>query len=83
MVMSIREFIDQAPLESSEEQLFDWYQYLKQGGWYSVKIGLRIRWESAQQWCIQQYGQDHYTWTGNAFWFETEQDALLFQLTWS
>jgi hypothetical protein len=83
MGMSIREFIDQAPIESSEETFFDWYSYLKQGGWHSVKIGLRTRWEPAHQWCIQQYGPDHYTWTGNCFWFETEQDALLFQLTWS
>jgi hypothetical protein len=83
MGMSIREFIDQAPLESSEETFFDWYLYLKQVGWHSVKIGLRQRWEPAHQWCIQQYGSDHYTWTGNCFWFETEQDALLFQLTWA
>jgi hypothetical protein len=34
-------------------------------------------------WCEQQFGKDHYAWTGSTFWFETEKDATLFGLRWA
>jgi hypothetical protein len=34
-------------------------------------------------WCEQQFGKDHYAWTGSTFWFETKKDATLFGLRWA
>ena len=33
-------------------------------------------------WCSEQFGSEHFAWTGSKFWFETEQDAIMFTLRW-
>ena len=40
-------------------------------------------WKEVHRWCKEQYGEDHYTWTGSRFWFETEQDATWFAMRWA
>jgi hypothetical protein len=33
-------------------------------------------------WCGEQFGPEHFAWTGSKFWFETESDAIMFALRW-
>ena len=33
-------------------------------------------------WCGEQFGSEHFAWTGSKFWFETEKDAIMFTLRW-
>ena len=33
-------------------------------------------------WCGEQFGPEHFAWTGSKFWFETESDAIIFTLRW-
>lgn len=58
-------------------------QQMRQAGYHNVEIGQVANWASAQRWCRRTFGQDHYTWHGADFWFENEQDAVLFALRWA
>lgn len=40
------------------------------------------QWQEIHHWCDTVIGGDRYTWTGDVFWFLTEEDAMLFTLTW-
>ena len=33
-------------------------------------------------WCREQFGSEHFAWTGSKFWFKTEKDAIMFTLRW-
>jgi hypothetical protein len=33
-------------------------------------------------WCSEQFGSEHFAWTGSKFWFEREKDAIMFTLRW-
>jgi len=62
----------------------DWNRELDDAGFYSITVnGVRIsNWRPVHQWCCENFGADRYTWTGSKFWFETEQDSILFALKW-
>jgi hypothetical protein len=61
-----------------------WNEQFQGAGYYSVDTHvMTIDWTGCHAWCQQQFGEDHYSWTGSTFWFETEQDALLFTLRWA
>lgn len=59
-------------------------EQLEQKGFYSVTLGLNglRQWQYVHQWCQEQFGEEHYTWTGSIFWFEDEKHAMLFALRW-
>lgn len=59
-----------------------WADTLRNAGYHSVRISMS-RWTDVHPWCNENFGEEHYTWTGTSFWFETEQDAILFALKWS
>jgi hypothetical protein len=40
------------------------------------------KWSEIHAWCQNVLGQDNYTWTGDVFWFLTEDDAVKFSLVW-
>ena len=40
-------------------------------------------WNEIHEWCKATYGSDHYTWSGNEFVFESEEDLTWFILRWS
>lgn len=61
----------------------DWNFELKQAGFLSVEISNLQQWNKIHAWCCDHIGEDHYVWTGSTFWFENEQDVLLFSLCWS
>lgn len=81
----IKQFIETQEKESNGRNRRQVWNELFQGaGYYSVDVSMMtIDWTGCHAWCQQQYGADHYSWTGSTFWFETEQDALLFALRWS
>jgi len=60
----------------------DWYSRFLKAGYHHVEIGNMFEWSSVHKWCREQFGEDHYNWTGSIFWFETERDATFFALRW-
>jgi hypothetical protein len=62
-----------------------WVSRFREAGYYSVPAGLKgvqQEWQNMHSWCKEQFGSNHYTWTGSTFWFETEEHAVLFALRW-
>lgn len=57
---------------------------LGDAGYYSVQGGPRAHanWPEMHTWCCEQFGARHYAWTGGTFWFDTQEAAVLFALTW-
>jgi hypothetical protein len=88
---TIRDFADRimetepvsySPTETSTR----WRAAYSQAGYYPVKLGMlgvEGEWQECHQWCCEHVGEQHYTWTGSTFWFETEQAAALFALRWA
>ena len=58
----------------------DWNGVFEDQGYYSVK--LRPKSKECYDWGVEQFGQEHFAWTGSKFFFETEQDAIMFTLRW-
>lgn len=62
-----------------------WTKRFVDCGYYSVPLtgnAIGYDWQDVHQWCEQQFGERHYAWTGNIFWFETEEAAAWFALRW-
>ena len=59
----------------------DWNSVFEDQGYYSVL--LRPRNKECYEWCAEQFGKEHFAWTGSKFFFETEQDAIMFKLRWA
>lgn len=62
-----------------------WSCEFRQAGYFpaTLPVGEISKWQAAHQWCKQEIGVDHYSWTGNQFWFEREDHAVMFLLKWS
>ena len=93
----IKEFIEEAKYDlklqvddygnqwhNRQYYLTDWNRKLEDGGYYQVDILSKnfAERQKAVAWCTEQFGKDHYCWTGSSFWFECEQDSVLFTLRW-
>lgn len=55
-------------------------------GYHPVELGtlgLVNEWQECHRWCREHIGEDHYSWTGSTFWFETDKAAVLFALRWT
>jgi hypothetical protein len=61
-----------------------WIGRFRDAGYYHAELRCfdGQTWKDVHEWCKQQYGDRHYSWTGFIFWFETEQDSILFTLRW-
>jgi hypothetical protein len=88
-MISIRAFTDHVIKMSDEKHLFepvDWNAMLADHGYVPVPIGVRVRKPGERTdmraWCNEQFGEEHYVWTGSNYWFETESDAIMFALRW-
>jgi hypothetical protein len=81
---SIGEFIRLVQRLRDEKETvrpLDWNSTLEDQGFHSVKVS---PWNNeVYEWCTEQYGIEHFAWTGSKFFFETEQDAIMFTLRWS
>ena len=60
----------------------NWYTRFLKAGYYQIEISGFDEWSETHKWCREQFGEDHYNWTGSIFWFETERDATFFALRW-
>jgi len=63
-----------------------WNVRLQDAGYYGIEASreaIRDNWQEMHQWCEQQFGKQHYAWTGSRFWFECEPAAVLFTLRWA
>ena len=80
---SIREFVLRIDSSGMYNQPGLWHQRFSAAGYYSAEVDLNHPWQDIHAWCVDQFGEDHYTWTGSTFWFETDQAAVLFALRWA
>jgi hypothetical protein len=89
----IKEFVDEHLQDIQSRQLegveptdhIDWLSMLESGGYICIPSADIITWgnlREAAQWCREQFGREHYYWTGGSFWFERSEDATLFVLRW-
>lgn len=88
-MISIRVFTDHVIKMADEKHLFepvDWNAMLADHGYVPVPIGVRVskpgERNAMRLWCCEQFGEEHYAWTGSNYWFETESDAIMFALRW-
>ena len=64
----------------------DWARRLAEAGYYRVEVGrhsIEHEWPNIHRWCEDQFGKNHYTWTGTTWWFESDRDAMVFALRWA
>jgi hypothetical protein len=96
--MNIQEYIDRAKelnselyrnqsaaevlLKSRSNTITDWTLVLQKGGYHSV-VFRKGEWSRMHVWCQENFGKNHYTWSGSTFWFETEKDAAWYALHWA
>jgi hypothetical protein len=66
-------------------EVMDWNGYLEENGYYCVWIEYkhaRLKKKEMLAWANELYGEGHCYWTGSCFWFDREEDAVLFALKW-
>lgn len=80
--MNIRQFADRERVKQFSMWI-NWTEVFKDQGYHDVALREPTQWQEIHRWCEQQFGQDHYVWAGYRFWFEREQDAILFALRWN
>jgi hypothetical protein len=66
----------------------DWNSRFKDAGYYSVIWGSTVyypnnHWDELFRWCSDTFGVRHFVWCGSKFWFDCEENAILFALRWS
>jgi len=61
----------------------NWPETFKKAGYIPHHINTIKSWREMHTWCIDKFGEEHYSWTGSVFWFENKEDATLFVLRWS
>lgn len=81
----IKDFIDSWSKFSSLGISQDWDRRFKDAGYFDVDLGLDglQNWPDVHSWCMKQYGKRHYSWVGSKFWFESEEDSIIFALRWA
>lgn len=66
----------------------NWNRRFQEAGYISVMICAPFHdMSEIILWCDQHIGKDHYAWVGVGlqyvnYWFETEQNAMMFSLCW-
>jgi hypothetical protein len=69
---------------SSENIIHQWGNRFKDAGYYPVEVNrFYTAWYEIHLWCREKFGEQHYAWAGSTFWFEAEEDAIMFTLRWS
>lgn len=60
-----------------------WDTRFQDAGYFSVEFNALKNWQEVHEWCRRWIGEEHYSWTGSVFWFESEKAASWFALKWS
>ena len=67
------------------ETLLDWRKQSRENGYFEVCRSKQP--PPAQyiigQWCVDKFGSEHYSWDGTSWWFDSEENAVLFALRWA
>lgn len=58
------------------------YDILMAAGYIPVTLK-KYHGKELHDWAMAHIGWENYNWTGSTFWFNTEQDAILFSLRWA
>lgn len=85
-MVSIRSFIDKvkAEKEKPDKAVFiDWPEILSAAGYHRADLNDSTHWKEVHIWCVEEFGQENYAWSGNIFWFQTNEAATWFTLKWS
>jgi len=64
----------------------DWNGYLEENGYIGVWIEYnhtRLKKKEMLAWANESFGNGHCYWTGSCFWFDREENAVLFALKWA
>jgi hypothetical protein len=79
-----RQKIDEQKFDIDSTGLVDWHQLIQTGGYYWVEYRVHSaeEMERIKPWLISRIGKDHYLFVGTGFWFDSEQNQMLFILTW-
>lgn len=80
----IQDFVDSWKQYDSQLGVngLNWHSRLSDAGYHQVELIRMADWSDVHTWCEDTFGNRHYTWVGNVFWFECKENALLFQLKW-
>lgn len=85
--MHILEFIEHIKtIDPMAKKLsYRWAQVFDKMGYSKILLGTQSHylWPEVHQWCKEQFGEEHYTYTGSIFWFDSTENALQFALKWS
>ena len=79
IVKFVREYL------KNPHEVMDWNGYLEENGYIGVWIdysSTRLKKQEMLSWANESFGNGHCYWTGSCFWFDREQDAVLFALKW-
>ena len=79
-MISVRAYIDS--YAENPPDVPSHYDVLKNAGYIPIRINGN-RWGPIFDWLQENIGWENYNSTGNTFWFNSEQDAVLFALKWS
>lgn len=67
---------------TSNRNRVNWMVRFQEASYHKITITVSNSWIPIHEWCEQIIGRNNYAWTGNTFWFETEEDAVAFKLRW-
>jgi hypothetical protein len=82
-MISIADFITQVNKIIESDGLsepINWNGLFLLNGYISVEFTPKNK--ECYDWGREQFGPEHFAWTGSKFWFETEKDAIMFTLRW-
>jgi hypothetical protein len=72
--LTVREYVDYC----KENDTYVHAAVLEQAGYFQSSIDPKVFWEEAHRYMTDRYGKDNYIWTGEKFWFDTEEEAIQF-----
>ena len=84
----IRQYVDEFVKNhqiTDVDSFIDWHQLIGQGGYHWVEYSSSDILENSDKmfrWLHDEIGRDHYLFVGTGFWFDNQQNQMLFILTW-
>jgi hypothetical protein len=78
--LSIADFMVNLAKSIEPDRFINWKDVLEKAGFYPVRMASTGNWPESHKWAKNMVGREHYTWTGNNFFFEDEDVATMFAL---